>query len=114
MTATAENGLRAAIRDRVAAAGTSFYWAMRLLPEARRDAMYAIYAFCREVDDIADSDALAAGKQADLAAWRAEIEALYAGDPRHPVARALATPVAEYGLRRSDFLAVIDGMEMDA
>ena len=107
--------LRQIVRQKVEAAGTSFYWAMRLLPTDRRYAMYAVYAFCREVDDIADDDGVPfARKQAALAGWHAEIEALYAGRPRHLVARALSEPVASYALRRADFHAVIDGMEMDA
>jgi presqualene diphosphate synthase len=106
--------LRQTIRRRVEASGTSFYWAMRLLPEARRNAMYAVYAFCREVDDIADDDRPAAQKLAALAQWREEVDALYAGRPRHLVARALREPVLHYELRRADFHAVIDGMEMDA
>jgi squalene synthase HpnD len=109
-----EESLRRAIRQRVEAAGTSFYWAMRLLPRERRDGMYAIYAFCREVDDIADDTGPPAPKQAALAAWHAEIDALYAGHPRQIVARALIEPVERYRLRRDDFHAVIDGMEMDA
>jgi presqualene diphosphate synthase len=110
----AEAALKETIRSRVEAAGTSFYWAMRLLPAARRDAMYAIYAFCREVDDIADDERPAAEKLAALEEWRAEIEALFAGRPRHLVARALLEPVRRYALRRADFHAVVDGMEMDA
>ena len=106
--------LRQTIRDRVEAAGTSFYWAMRLLPEHRRNAMYAIYAFCREVDDIADGERPVEHKTEGLAAWREEIDALYAGRPRHVVARALSEPAVRYRLRRRDFLAIIDGMEMDA
>lgn len=108
--------LRDTIRQRVEAAGTSFYWAMRLLPEERRHGMYAVYAFCREVDDIADNDdAPEPQKIAGLAAWREDIDALYSGKPpRQLVARALREPVARYNLRREDFLAVIDGMEMDA
>jgi presqualene diphosphate synthase len=106
--------LRQAIRQRVEAAGTSFYWAMRLLPRRRRDGMYAVYAFCREVDDIADDTAPPAQKAVALAAWHAEIEALYAGTPRHLVARALRDPVMRFRLRREDFHAVIHGMEMDA
>jgi len=105
--------LNAAIEARVRAAGTSFYWGMRVLPAARRAAMYAIYAFCREVDDIAD-DAPDEQKAPQLAAWRAEIAALYAGRPTHPIARALLEPVAAYRLDQRDFLAIIDGMEMDA
>ena len=82
---------------------------MRMLPEDRRNGMYAVYAFCREVDDIAD-DAPAAEKAAGLAAWRDEIEAVYAGRPRLLVARALVRPVERYRLRKSDFHDVIDGM----
>jgi presqualene diphosphate synthase len=88
-----DEALRQAIRQRVEAAGTSFYWAMRLLPRQRREGMYAIYAFCREVDDIADDTAPPAQKQAALAAWHREIDALYAGTPHELVARALAGPV---------------------
>jgi phytoene synthase len=86
---------------------------MRILPLARRQAMFAIYAFCRVVDDIADGDAPDAEKRQQLAEWRAEIGRLYDGVPLHPVARALAGPTRAYELRREDFLAVIDGMEMD-
>jgi presqualene diphosphate synthase len=106
--------LREAIRQRVEAAGTSFYWAMRLLPKRRRDGMYAVYAFCREVDDIADDTSPPAQKKAALAVWHQEIEALYAGEARHLVALALRDSVMRFRLRREDFHAVIDGMEMDA
>jgi presqualene diphosphate synthase len=109
-----ETALRETIRRRVEAAGTSFYWAMRLLPEERRNSMYAVYAWCREVDDIADGDRPVAFKLAALAAWRDEIGALYEGRPRQLVARALHQPMLRYELRRQDFLALIDGMEMDA
>jgi presqualene diphosphate synthase len=108
------DALRETIKQRVEAAGTSFYWAMRLLPEDRRYGMYAVYAFCREVDDIADGDRPVEYKLAHLANWREEIAALYQGQPRHLVTRALYDPTRRYGLRREDFLAVIDGMEMDA
>lgn len=109
-----QEALRETIRHRVEAAGTSFYWAMRLLPQDRRDGMYAIYAFCREVDDIADGEQPVRQKLAQLGEWREEIDALYGGRPRHLVARALSEPTQRYGLRRQDFLSVIDGMEMDA
>jgi phytoene synthase len=102
------------VESLVQRAGTSFFWAMRLLPEEKRRAMYAIYAFCREVDDIADEPAALASKFERLRGWRREIDRLYGGRPERPVARALAAPIARYGLRREDFLAVIDGMEMDA
>ena len=117
MTAIAEPSateLRTQIRARVAAAGTSFYWAMRLLPEARRDAMFAVYAFCREVDDIADSDDPPARKRDGLAQWRDEVGAIYAGHPRTALGRVLAETVVAYRLPREHFLAIIDGMAMDA
>ncbi len=119
MQSVEASGWRAAAdRDHVEAAvrrsGTSFYWAMRLLPPPKRHAMFSIYAFCREVDDIADDARPLDAKRRDLARWREEIEAVYAGRPRHPVSRAIAGCLGAFGLRRDDFLAVVDGMEMDA
>src|SRR5215469_8761632 len=93
-----EDALRETIRHRVEEAGTSFYWAMRLLPRDRRDGMYAIYAFCREVDDIADDPGPPASKQAALTEWHREIDAIYAGRARQLVARALQEPVERYRL----------------
>jgi phytoene synthase len=87
---------------------------MQLLPHQRREAMYALYAFCREVDDIADGDATQALKDVLLSDWRSEIALLYAGRPHHAVTRALNEAVRLYGLPCHDFLAIIDGMEMDA
>jgi squalene synthase HpnD len=113
-TIPGDDELRETIRQRVESAGTSFYWAMRLLPQERRDGMYAIYAFCREVDDIADDFGPPEHKKAALAGWHAEIDALYAGQATRLVARALTDPVTRFRLRREDFHAVIDGMEMDA
>lgn len=106
--------LQAEIAARVQASGTSFYSAMRLLPPKRRNAMFAIYAFCREVDDIADEDRPLETKRRQLSEWRTEIDKIFAGEPTKPIARALLEPVREFKLRRQDFLDVIDGMEMDA
>jgi presqualene diphosphate synthase len=111
---TDEATLRTAIRDKVMAAGTSFYMAMRLLPEPRREAMYGIYAFCREVDDIADEENPLPMKQAMLDEWRREIDRVYAGTSTLPLARILAADAKTFDLRREDFLGVIDGMAMDA
>jgi presqualene diphosphate synthase len=94
--------------------GTSFYWAMRFLPLLKRQAMFAVYAFCRQVDDIADEPGQIAAKQQALGGWRQEIERLYDGMAERPVAAALLRPVERFDLRKEDFLAVIDGMEMDA
>ncbi len=94
-------------------AGTSFYRGMKVLPPDRRAAMYAIYAFCRIVDDVADEPAPLPDKLAGLAAWRARIGALYAGRADDAVTRVLLPAVQRYGLRREDFLAIIDGMQMD-
>ncbi|RZM21905.1 MAG: squalene synthase HpnD, partial [Sphingomonas sp.] len=93
--------------------GSSFYAGMRVLPKAEREAMYAVYAFCRQVDDIADDEG---GKREDRAAaldaWRADIVALYAGrDPGQ--AALLVDAVDRFKLEKADFIAVIDGMAMD-
>jgi squalene synthase HpnD len=96
------------------ASGTSFFWAMRLLPAVKRDAMFAVYAFCREVDDVADDPGDPADKLNRLRVWREEIERLFHGEPREPVTCALAAPVDAFGLRKETFMAVIEGMEQDA
>jgi phytoene synthase len=94
------------------ASGSSFYNAMRVLPRAQRDAMFEIYSFCRQVDDIADSSGPRGERRRELALWRADIDALYAGKPV-PRTHGLLAPLRNFGLRREDFHAVIDGMEMD-
>lgn len=104
----------AAVSAIVHAAGTSFHRAMRLLSPARREAMYAVYAFCRIVDDIADEDAPLTDREPRLDAWRQRVAALYAGRADEPVGRVLLRAVPRFGLREADFMAVIDGMEMDA
>jgi presqualene diphosphate synthase len=95
------------------AKGSSFYAAMKLMPRAEREAMFAIYAFCRMVDDIAD-DGIGTRdeRHAQLAAWRVDLDALYGGG-RPTLSAFLKDAVARYGLRKEDFLAIVDGMEMD-
>jgi squalene synthase HpnD len=95
------------------AAGSSFYTAMKILPRPQREAMFEIYGFCRRVDDIADSNRPRAERLIELAAWRADVNALYAGQ-LPPRLAGLAKPVRDFDLAREDFLALIDGMEMDA
>ncbi len=94
------------------ASGSSFYTGMRILPRAQREAMFEIYSFCRAVDDIADDPGPRDVRRAELAQWRADIDALYAGAPP-PHLAGLAQAVREFDLKREDFIAVIDGMEMD-
>jgi phytoene synthase len=94
------------------ASGSSFYAAMRILPRDQREAMFQIYSFCRQVDDIADSDGPRPERLKALQQWRDDIDALYQG---HPPARLqdYVASVRTFGLKREDFLAVVDGMEMD-
>jgi presqualene diphosphate synthase len=94
------------------ASGSSFYAAMRILPREQREAMFQIYSFCRQVDDIADSHGPRPERLAALQQWRADIDALYQG---HPPARLqdYVPSVRRFGLLREDFLAIVDGMEMD-
>ena len=92
-------------------AGRSLFSAMQLLPGRRRRAMRALYAFYREVNDIADGDASRSLKQILLANWRSEIGLLFAGRPQHDVTHELSETVHLYGLRCDDFLAIIDGMD---
>jgi phytoene synthase len=95
------------------ASNSSFYSAMRLMPKAEREAMFAIYAFCRLVDDIADDGiGTREERRAELLKWRLDLDDLYAGHPTER-ARFLVEPVETYGLRKADFLTVIDGMDMD-
>ena len=93
--------------------GSSFYAAMRVMPKAERAAMFAIYSFCRMVDDIADDGTRPRALRAtELDRWRADLGALYADKPAGR-AGFLKDAVHDFGLRQADFLAVIDGMEMD-
>ncbi|MBX3528323.1 MAG: squalene/phytoene synthase family protein, partial [Rhodoblastus sp.] len=85
---------------------------MRILPREKRQAMFDVYAFCRAVDDIADGDAHQDDPAGAMQGWRDDIDALYAGGAPGEAAH-LAPHVAHYGLKREDFVAVIDGMDMD-
>jgi squalene synthase HpnD len=113
MTLTATRPDPQAAANAQAASGSSFAAGMKVLPKAEREAMYAVYGFCRLVDDIADEQLLPiAEQQVALDAWRGHVRALYAGGDLGPAAM-LVEPVARYGLAEADFQAVIDGMQMD-
>jgi phytoene synthase len=94
------------------ASGSSFYAAMRILPREQREAMFQIYSFCRQVDDIADSDGPRPERLKALQQWRDDIDALYQGHPPPRLADYVAS-VRKFGLKREDLLAIVDGMEMD-
>ncbi len=100
-------------RQRAAASGSSFYYSFMFLPPARRRAITALYAFCREVDDVVDEVRDPGVARAKLAWWRQEVRSAFEGTPQHPVAQALAPRVRELGLPAAPFQAVIDGMAMD-
>jgi phytoene synthase len=101
------------VQDKAAASGSSFYYAFMFLPPARRAAITAFYAFCREVDDVVDevSDPGIAGTK--LAWWRSEVAASFAGHPTHPAMKALMPHAASYGIEPGHLLAVIEGCQMD-
>jgi 15-cis-phytoene synthase len=99
--------------NRLAQSGSSFAYSFRFLPEPRRKAITAVYAYCREVDDIVDEITDPAVARMKLAWWRREIAAVFAGKPQHPVAAALVEVVANYSLPQEHFDAILDGMAMD-
>ncbi len=98
---------------KLAQSGSSFAYSFRFLPEPRRKAITALYAFCREVDDVVDEVTDPSVARMKLAWWRREIAAVFAGKPQHPVALALAEVVADYSLPQEHFDTIIDGMAMD-
>jgi presqualene diphosphate synthase len=113
-TPLAAQGDLQAVETIVRNAGTSFYRGMRMLPPDRRLTVYAIYAFCRAVDDIADDPAPFADKLARLDEWRGRITNLYLGHADTSVTRVLLAAEQRFHLPQEDFLAVMDGMQMDA
>jgi phytoene synthase len=100
-------------QQKAAKSGSSFYYSFLFLPAERRRAITALYAFCREVDDIADDVADVGVARTKLAWWRTEVANLFAGHPAHPVTKALAPFTAAYGLDAHRMNEIIDGMEMD-
>ena len=100
-------------QDKAAASGSSFYYSFLFLPTERRRAITALYAYCREVDDVVDECTDPGVARTKLAWWREEVARLYEGKPQHPVARALADVIQPYGITQDQLLTVIDGMAMD-
>jgi phytoene synthase len=100
-------------QQKTAKSGSSFYYSFMFLSKQKREAITALYAFCREVDDIADECTELHIAQTKLNWWRSEIENLYQNKPIHPVSKALLIPIKTYHLDAEHFNEIIDGMEMD-
>lgn len=100
-------------QQKAAQSGSSFYYSFLFLPPERRRAIMALYAFCREVDDVVDETSDPQVARTLLDWWRKEVAQMLAGSPSHPVTQALMPHLATYGLSGEHLLAVIDGMEMD-
>jgi 15-cis-phytoene synthase len=100
-------------KDKVARSGSNFTLSFLFLPRNKKNAMIALYAFCREVDDVVDECTDYQVAQTTLNWWKSEVAQLYAGTPQHPVTKALQPMVKEFNLAQEHFLEIIDGMEMD-
>jgi len=100
-------------QQKAAASGSSFYYSFMFLPKQKREAIIALYAFCREVDDVVDECTELKVAQVKLAWWKEEIQNLYKGNPIHPVTKALQPFIHAFHLSEEHFLEIIDGMEMD-
>ena len=100
-------------QEKAAKSGSSFYYSFLFLPPPRRRAIMALYAFCREVDDVVDECSDTELARTKLAWWRREIAGAYAGQAQHPVAQALVPVVSQFDLQLRHFEDIIDGMEMD-
>jgi len=100
-------------QQRAAASGSSFYYSFLFVEPRRRQAITALYVFCREVDDVVDECPDAALARTKLAWWRGEVQALYEGRPTHPVTQALITSLKQFSLPQEQLQEIIDGMEMD-
>lgn len=100
-------------QEKAAKSGSSFYYAFLFLPPERRQAITALYAFCREVDDVVDECTDTSIARIKLAWWRTQIDALFQGKPEHPVTQALAPFLTPFDITQSRLIAIIDGMEMD-
>ncbi len=100
-------------QEKAAASGSSFYYSFLFLEPVRRQAITALYAFCREVDDVVDECPDPALAQTKLEWWRTELAQLFSGSPSHPVMLALAEAMQSFSLPHEQLNEIIDGMEMD-
>lgn len=100
-------------QEKAAKSGSSFYYSFRFLPEKQRDAIIALYAFCREVDDVVDETSDRNIAHNKLQWWREEIKRLFHEQPTHPVTKALKSHLPNFNLAEELFCEIIDGMQMD-
>lgn len=100
-------------QQKAAKSGSSFYYSFLFLPEKQKNAIMALYAFCREVDDVVDECSDAGIARTKLAWWREEVRKTFAGNPDHPVGKALLPALEHFNLAEEYFMEIIDGMEMD-
>ncbi|MDX8385708.1 MAG: presqualene diphosphate synthase HpnD [Gallionella sp.] len=100
-------------QDKTKQSGSSFYYSFMFLPKEKRRAITALYAFCREVDDVVDECSDAGVARTTLTWWRMQVADIYDGKPQHPVAQALVPIVKQFNMAQEHLLEIIDGMEMD-
>lgn len=100
-------------QEKAAKSGSSFYYSFLFLPDKKREAITALYAYCREVDDIVDSQTEPHIKNTKLNWWRDEIEHLFKRTPQHPITQALLPVITDFNLPKEYFVEILDGMEMD-
>jgi phytoene synthase len=100
-------------QDKAAASGSSFYYSFMFLPKEQRRAITALYAFCREVDDVVDECSDANVARTTLNWWRGQVAEIYGGKPQHPVCQALVPIVQQFNMSQEHLIEIIDGMEMD-
>ncbi|MFA6063167.1 MAG: presqualene diphosphate synthase HpnD [Gallionella sp.] len=100
-------------QEKAAASGSSFYYSFLFLPKEKRRAIIALYAFCREVDDVVDECTDEQVARTTLNWWRGQVAEIYGGKPQHPVAIALIPVVVKFNMAQELLLEIIDGMEMD-
>jgi phytoene synthase len=100
-------------QQKAAASGSSFYYSFLFLPPEQRRGITALYAFCREVDDVVDEISEPSVARAKLAWWREEVARMFGGTPQHPVGQALGPAAARYALPREGLEQILEGMAMD-
>ena len=100
-------------QEKAARSGSSFYYSFLFLPPEKRKAITALYAFCREIDDVVDACSDTGVARAKLEWWQSELRQCFDGKPAHPVTQALQKPIQDFNLPAEYFQEIIDAMHMD-